>query len=263
MRAYQRLLRLPDHSPTPLEIPGRKGERGIPQKRGVSRGVSANKAFKNKIILDLCGGTGSWSKPYRDAGYDVRVVTLPDFDITKTAFTGKHFIFSKDGTKMDMFVNLKDIHGILAAPPCTMFSFARTNAKKPRDIKEGMVLVRQCFEIIWACMEVRQNTNKKTIPLAWWALENPYHGFLKKIIGKPAFTFDPYEFGDGYKKRTAIWGNFNEPRKSKNPGHARPNWSSKKFFSLQKAKNIISSNNSSPQCLTDARTRNIKVGERI
>lgn len=25
-----------------------------------------------KIILDLCGGTGSWSKPYRDAGYDVR-----------------------------------------------------------------------------------------------------------------------------------------------------------------------------------------------
>lgn len=27
----------------------------------------------DKIILDLCGGTGSWSKPYRDAGYDVRV----------------------------------------------------------------------------------------------------------------------------------------------------------------------------------------------
>lgn len=25
----------------------------------------------SKIILDLCGGTGSWSKPYRDAGYDV------------------------------------------------------------------------------------------------------------------------------------------------------------------------------------------------
>ena len=25
-----------------------------------------------KIILDLCGGTGAWSKPYKDAGYDVR-----------------------------------------------------------------------------------------------------------------------------------------------------------------------------------------------
>ena len=31
-----------------------------------------------KIILDLCGGTGSWSKPYKDAGYDVRVITLPE-----------------------------------------------------------------------------------------------------------------------------------------------------------------------------------------
>lgn len=26
------------------------------------------------IILDLCGGTGSWSKPYAEAGYDVRII---------------------------------------------------------------------------------------------------------------------------------------------------------------------------------------------
>jgi len=35
------------------------------------------------MILDLCGGTGSWSKPYTDNGYDVRVLTLSDFDVTK------------------------------------------------------------------------------------------------------------------------------------------------------------------------------------
>ena len=34
-----------------------------------------------KIILDLCGGTGSWSAPYKQAGYDVRLVTLPDNDV--------------------------------------------------------------------------------------------------------------------------------------------------------------------------------------
>jgi hypothetical protein len=34
-----------------------------------------------KIILDLCGGTGAWSKPYKDAGYDVRVITLPEYDV--------------------------------------------------------------------------------------------------------------------------------------------------------------------------------------
>jgi ubiquinone/menaquinone biosynthesis C-methylase UbiE len=32
----------------------------------------------NKIILDLCGGTGSWSEPYKQAGYDVRLITLPE-----------------------------------------------------------------------------------------------------------------------------------------------------------------------------------------
>ena len=62
---------------------------------------------KNKIILDLCGGTGAWSKPYQDAGYDVRIITLPDYDV-------RLYIPPID-----------DVYGILAAPPCTEFSFAK------------------------------------------------------------------------------------------------------------------------------------------
>ena len=88
-----------------------------------------------KIILDLCGGTGSWSKPYRDAGYDVRVVTLPDFDVL-------------DQDVRNMCVGLKP-YGIFAAPPCTMFSRARTTAKTPRDFQEAMKVVRACLEIVW------------------------------------------------------------------------------------------------------------------
>jgi hypothetical protein len=34
-----------------------------------------------KIIRDLCGGTGAWSKPYKEAGYDVWLVTLPEYDV--------------------------------------------------------------------------------------------------------------------------------------------------------------------------------------
>lgn len=37
--------------------------------------------MSDKVILDLCGGTGAWSKPYKEAGYDVRVITLPKHDI--------------------------------------------------------------------------------------------------------------------------------------------------------------------------------------
>ena len=33
-----------------------------------------------KVILDLCGGTGSWSKPYKDAGYDVLVFVASEYE---------------------------------------------------------------------------------------------------------------------------------------------------------------------------------------
>ena len=146
-----------------------------------------------KIILDLCGGTGAWSKPYKEAGYNVMLITLPDCDVRT-------------------YIPPDNVYGILAAPPCTMFSLARTKAKKPRDLKEGMECVRACLNIIWSYMEIKQDTAKKKLPLKFWALENP-NGMLKYFLGKPAFEFNPYEFGDGYKKRTMIWGWFNEPKK--------------------------------------------------
>lgn len=146
-----------------------------------------------KIIFDLCGGTGSWSKPYKKAGYDVKLITLPDYDVRT-------------------YKPPKNVYGILAAPPCTMFSLARTKAKTPRDLREGMECVRACLNIIWSFMEIKQNTGKKTLPIKFWAMENP-NGMLKYFLGKPAFQFNPYEFGDGYKKNTHLWGNFNEPKK--------------------------------------------------
>ncbi len=149
---------------------------------------------KEKIILDLCGGTGAWSMPYTNAGYDVRLITLPKYDVTN-------------------YIVPKNVYGILASPPCQMFSLARTKAKQPRDLEEGMKCVRACLNIIWYCMEIQQETNIKTLPLKFWALENP-NGMLKYFLGKPAFQFDPYEFGDGYKKRTYLWGWFNEPKKN-------------------------------------------------
>ena len=125
-----------------------------------------------KIILDLCGGTGSWSLPYKNAGYKVITITLPDYDITKTQI--KDGLITFIGNAKSHLVIAKEVYGILAAPPCTMFSFARTNAKKPRDLKEGMECVRACLDIIWKIMEIKQDTTKKTLPLKFWAFQNPY-----------------------------------------------------------------------------------------
>lgn len=150
----------------------------------------------SKTILDLCGGTGSWSAPWKDAGYDIRLVTLPDNNV------------------MDYLPPNDNVYGILAAPPCTMFSDARTNAKTPRDLSQGMQIVTRCLQIIWECQKRTESDQQKYPPLKFWALENPWYGRLKWFLGKPAFTFDPWEFGDSYKKKTAIWGMFNEPIKT-------------------------------------------------
>jgi len=93
-----------------------------------------------------------------------------------------------------------------------MFSFARTKAKLPRDLKSGMELVIACLKIIWECQYRLTIDTQKYSPLKFWALENP-NGMLKWFLGKPTYEFEPYEFGDNYRKHTYLWGYFNEPIK--------------------------------------------------
>ena len=144
----------------------------------------------NKIILDLCGGTGAWSKPYKDAGYDVRNITLPEYDVRT-------------------YIPPDDVYGILAAPPCTKFSKACWNIKKKdRDFKCGMIEVKACLDIIWTIQE-------KGAPLMFWALENPM-GYLNRFLGHPVYYFQPWWFGEKSflaTKRTYLWGYFNRPVK--------------------------------------------------
>ncbi len=151
----------------------------------------------DKIILDLCGGTGSWAKPYKDAGYDVRNITLPLYDILKWRNYPEIIEPIENGS----------VYGIFAAPPCTMFSRARTTAKTPRDFRGATSIVKACLEIIW------ETQYENRFDLKFWAIENPA-GHLQRFLGKPAFKFHPYDFGDRHSKKTYIWGMFNEPKKT-------------------------------------------------
>lgn len=142
--------------------------------------------MKDKIILDLCGGTGSWSKPYSDVGYDVRVITLPDFNVGDWWIIGNILRFRKQKWEKDgmsfMDIPINKIYGILAAPPCTMFSIARTVAKIPRDYKGGMDTVKKCLSLIHSIQETGY------VDLKFWALENP-RGHLRKFLGTPPIVF--------------------------------------------------------------------------
>lgn len=147
---------------------------------------------QDKVILDLCGGTGSWSKPYKDAGYDVRLMTLPDYDVTKW----------RDYDDLLDLIESGAVYGVLATPPCTMFSFARRGAKTPPDFRGAMETVQACLEIIWEC--------QYNAPLKFWALENP-RGYLRRWLGIPKHTFYQWQFGGQHKKPSDFWGVFNPP----------------------------------------------------
>ncbi|KKN61935.1 hypothetical protein LCGC14_0517040 [marine sediment metagenome] len=134
----------------------------------------------DKVILDLCGGTGSWSHPYSGAGYDVKVITLPELDVRT-------------------YTPPVEVYGILAAPPCTEFSMARNRYPEiPRNYVGGMEVVNACMRIILQCKPV------------FWALENPI-GHLSKFLGKHNYRFEPWWFDEPWSKRTALWGKFNVP----------------------------------------------------
>ena len=155
-----------------------------------------------KIILDLCGGTGSWSKPYKDAGYDVRIITWPEMD-------ARLFPSGRSNTPRfpSGFKSIEDypqVHGVLAAPVCTCFAGSGAAWKRTdEDMIEALSLVDACLRII--------NVLKPT----WWVMENPV-GKLRKWIGPPTMSFNPCDYGDPYKKRTLLWGSFNTGLK-KNP----------------------------------------------
>src|SRR5262245_37346134 len=135
------------------------------------------------LILDLCSGSGAWSEPFVKAGYDVqRIDLLAGQDVR---------LFHKPRRRP---------HGILAAPPCAMFSRMRMcrSEPTPEQFRSALSVVDACLRLIAVC-EPR-----------WWALENP-QGYLSRWLGPPALRFDPWEYGDPWTKRTWIWGRFALP----------------------------------------------------
>jgi len=135
-----------------------------------------------RIILDLCGGTGAWSRPYAQAGYDVRLVTLPEHDVR-------------------LYVPPQNVHGVLAAPPCT--HLAASGARWWQQKGEGALL--EALAVVDACLRIITVTRPD-----WWCLENPI-GRLRRYLGRPVHYCDPCDYGDPWRKRTCLWGRFTIP----------------------------------------------------
>lgn len=131
-----------------------------------------------KKILHLCADTGSDTKPYSDAEYNVILI----------------------GRKIGVenYHPPRDTYGIIANPVCTEFSTARSNGRA-RDPEKGMELVRECQRIIAECSPT------------FWVIENPATGRLKDFLGEPTMMYEPWHYGSPWTKKTALWGRFNIP----------------------------------------------------
>lgn len=144
-----------------------------------------------KLILSLYDYSGNWSKPYREAGYRVEQI---DIKLGRDIFTERPSDYPKT-------------YGILAAPPCTHFAVAGAKHFAAKDLdgrtEKDVQLILRTLEFI---EQLKPN---------FWCLENPVGRLNRLVPGLCMYGpryFQPYWYGDKYRKKTGLWGNYNFPR---------------------------------------------------
>lgn len=135
-----------------------------------------------KIILHLCADIGSDSRFYDLDKENYQVIKI-----------GKE-------VGVENYHPNCSIYGIIANPVCTGFSTIHGFDREPL-CEDNNFLVGECLRII-----------KQANPI-FWVIENPAKGRLREILGKPRAIYQPWHYGSPWSKQTALWGNFNMPKR--------------------------------------------------
>lgn len=135
-----------------------------------------------KIILHLCADIGSDSRYYQlDDNYEVIKIGIE--------------------IGVENYTPPKNVYGVISNPVCTEFSNIQGKSSDKKDYEKGMFLVDHCLRIIEECKP------------KFWVIENPAKGDLHKFLGKPILKYQPWQYGSPWTKETALWGEFNIPKK--------------------------------------------------
>jgi hypothetical protein len=176
-----------------------------------------NTMNKHKTILSLFDHSGAWSKPYKDAGYNVIRADIQDgIDVFEVMEDVIYQVVegNEEGIKVT-------VYGILAAPPCT--DFAGSGAWKWKDKEtqpanydgsktiEFENTVEHSIGMVLATLEIVAQLK----PEGFYVIENPVVRLNKLVpeVGDPWY-FQPSDFGDPYTKKTGLYGKFNKPMKT-------------------------------------------------
>ena len=178
--------------------------------------------MQKDTVISLCDYSGVWSKPYRDAGYNVIQVDLKLGGDAVLFPSGLSIEPRLSSEYQDIESIIGRVHAVLSAPVCTVFSGSGAKHRRTDEqIRLGLSLVDASYRIatITEC-DV-------------FAMENPV-GKLRKWIGPPLYRFQPHWFAglsdepltEAYTKRTCLWGWFNTnlPRHDVDPVHGSMLW---------------------------------------
>jgi hypothetical protein len=136
-------------------------------------------------------------QPWVNAGYDCVTV-----DIHHPPGRTREGCLTKIGGDVRTF--MPDIRPtmVFAFPPCTHLSVS--GARWFED--KGLESLYEALGLVVACKRICEASE------APWMVENPV-GTLSSYWRKPDYTFQPWQYGDRYTKKTCLWtgGGFRMP----------------------------------------------------
>lgn len=158
------------------------------------------------IILSLCDRTGVMVQPWLEAGYECWIVDVQHksgmhqmphkaCDNPKYCRCGKLHAIGADVGGFELPPReLAPVAIAFAFPPCT--NLAVSGARWFKD--KGLEALHESLGLVVACKRICEASG------APWMLENPV-GTLSSYWRKPDYTFQPWQYGDRYTKKTCLW----------------------------------------------------------
>lgn len=143
----------------------------------------------NGIVLSLCDRTGVMVQPWLEAGYECWIV-----DTQHREGYHRDGLLTRVGRPVEALPDSLELAIVFAFPPCT--HLAVSGARWFRD--KGLEALYDSLGLVIACKRICEASG------APWLLENPV-GTLSTYWRKPDYTFQPWQYGDTYTKKTCLW----------------------------------------------------------
>jgi len=142
------------------------------------------------VVVSLCDYTGNMVEPWADAGWTCYCVDTKHSIRRDRVEENIHYVW---GDVRSWFPPARPAI-LFAFPPCTHLA-----SSGARDFeKKAWPMLRDGMDLFWSCYHA-----------AMWAgcpymIENPV-GRIAGIHGQAQYSFDPWEYGDDYQKKTCVW----------------------------------------------------------